>query len=191
MMSDLLAVSSAPWLSLGIALVMFGFAPGLLLAAILKLFATDDPRRKELQAELHAVPRWERPFWVFEQFEVALREGLFPELQWQFGRHIWHRSKIESGLESHRRWPESFEVPDDETKDVVRPGDLVKLMWSVRRFPGERMWVKVVSRDGDRLTGTLNNWAVFVHLRPGEVVEFHIDDIIDCILEDDEVGEVA
>jgi hypothetical protein len=31
----------------------------------------------ELVAELHAVPRLERPFWVLEQLDVALFEGLW------------------------------------------------------------------------------------------------------------------
>ena len=33
-----------------------------------------------LHAELYAVPRWERPFWVFEKLDLALRQGLFPEV---------------------------------------------------------------------------------------------------------------
>ena len=42
--------------------------------------APHDPRRRELVAELSAVPRVERPFWVFEQLEVAVSEGLWPRL---------------------------------------------------------------------------------------------------------------
>jgi hypothetical protein len=66
-------------------------------------------------------------------------------------------------------------------------------MWSVKRMPGERMWVTITHRDGDNLTGTLYNWAVFAYLRPDETVTFHIDDIIDCIFEDegDEAEQVA
>jgi hypothetical protein len=52
---------------------------GAMLRLIVLAFHREDPRRQELLAELHAVPRWERPFWVMEQLEVALFEG------------IWHR----------------------------------------------------------------------------------------------------
>jgi hypothetical protein len=154
------------WGVFAVALLIFGLAPGLLLALIVRLLAKDDPRRRELQAELYAVPRWERPFWVCEQLEVALRVGLFPQVSWYFGRWVWHRSKLESGLESHRRWPDSFEIPSEEDKAELRPGDTVRLMWSVKRYAasGERMWVEITHRDGDRLVGTLKNWAVFVHV---------------------------
>jgi hypothetical protein len=64
------------WPMLGIALLLFGFAPGAVLRVILLAFPPDDPRRRELLGEVHAVPRIERPFWVAEQVEVALFEGL-------------------------------------------------------------------------------------------------------------------
>lgn len=62
----------------------------------------------------------------------------------------------------------------------------MKLMWSVKRSWGERMWVKVTEREGDRLVGTIDNWPVFAYLSPDEKVKLHIDDIIDCMFE----GEV-
>ncbi len=46
-------------------------------------------------------------------------------------------------------------------------------------------------RDGDLLVGTLDNWAVYAYLRPEETTKFHIDDIIDCIFEDDGVEDEA
>jgi len=48
------------------------------------------------------------------------------------------------------------------------------------------MWLTLTERDGDRLVATLDSWAVFAFLDPGEVVECHVDDSIDCILEDEE-----
>lgn len=169
-----------------LAVLIFGLAPGLVLAVIVRLIPDLD-RRYELQAELYEVPRWERPFWVAEQFEVALRIGLVPRVEWGWGRYVWHRCTLESGLERHLEHPDSFEIPDDETKTEIRPGDHVKLMWSVKRFPGERMWVTVAERKGDWLVGTLNNMAIFVYMHPDERIAFHIDDIIDCTLEDDEI----
>ena len=64
------------WPMLALALVVFGFAPGLVLRLIVLAFPKKDLRRKELLGELHAVPRVERPFWVAEQLEIALFEGL-------------------------------------------------------------------------------------------------------------------
>lgn len=55
---------------------MFGFAPGALLRLIVLLYPRDHPRRRELIGELYAYPRIERPFWVAEQLELALAEGL-------------------------------------------------------------------------------------------------------------------
>lgn len=174
-----------------IALLIFGFLPGLVLALIVRLFPKDDPRRRELQAELYAVPRWERPFWVCQQFEVALRLGLAPEIAWYWGRFVWHRAKVESGREMHKKYPDSFWVPDAEEKAMLRPGDLVKLMWEVKRSPGERMWVKILHRDGDVLIGRLLNWPVYVHLDPDAIVRFRIDDIIDYELADEGDGPEA
>lgn len=166
-----------------LALVIFGFAPGMVLALIVRLIPDID-RRKELQAELYEVPRWERPFWVAQQFEVALRIGLPWHVEWFWGRHVWHRCKLEAGLELHLEAPDTFEVPDEDLKTRIRPGDQVKLMWSVARFPGERMWVTVTHRKGDRLVGTLDNYAIFAFLKPDEEVKFHIDDIIDCAFDE-------
>lgn len=39
--------------------------------------------------------------------------------------------------------------------------------------------------------GTLDNWAIFAYLHPDETIKFHIDDIIDCILADDEPDDAA
>jgi len=36
----------------------------------------------ELRGELHHVPRFERPFWVMEQLELALVEGLGQRIVW-------------------------------------------------------------------------------------------------------------
>ncbi len=76
MIEDLLdAIVS--WRTLLAVLLVYGFAPGALLRLIVLAFRRDDPRRSEMLAELHAVPFAERPFWVFEQLEVALFEGIW------------------------------------------------------------------------------------------------------------------
>jgi hypothetical protein len=64
------------WPTLGIALLVFGFAPGVAMRLIVLFYRRGNPRRQELLGELYAVPRIERPFWVVEQLEVAIFEGL-------------------------------------------------------------------------------------------------------------------
>ena len=64
------------WQTLFIALLVFGFAPGAALRLIVLAYQREDPRRKELLSELSHVPRIERPFWVAEQLETALSDGL-------------------------------------------------------------------------------------------------------------------
>jgi hypothetical protein len=65
------------WRTVLVALLVFGFAPGALLRLIALAFRRDDPRRSELLAELRVVPRVERPFWVVEQLELAVFEGVW------------------------------------------------------------------------------------------------------------------
>jgi hypothetical protein len=64
------------WPTLGIAVLVFGFAPGIAIRLIVLCYPRGNPRRRELIGELYAVPRIERPFWVAEQLEAALFEGL-------------------------------------------------------------------------------------------------------------------
>jgi len=64
------------WPTLSIALLVFGFAPGVVLRLIVLFYPRGHLRRRELLGELYAVPRIERPFWVVEQLEIALFEGL-------------------------------------------------------------------------------------------------------------------
>jgi DNA-binding transcriptional MerR regulator len=71
-----LLVQIVSWPTLGISLVVFGFAPGAVLRLIILAFPRDDPRRRELHGELYAVPWISRPFWVIQQLEVGLFEGL-------------------------------------------------------------------------------------------------------------------
>ncbi|MFC6356693.1 hypothetical protein [Luethyella okanaganae] len=74
-MNDILQ-SLLSWPLLMVALAVYGFFPGLFARLISLAFHKEDPRRKELQAEVYAVPRWERPFWVLEQLERAISEAL-------------------------------------------------------------------------------------------------------------------
>ncbi|WP_410574362.1 hypothetical protein [Amycolatopsis sp. cmx-4-61] len=67
---------AASWDTLLLALLIYGFAPGFVLRLLVKLYPEDDPRRRELVAELYAVKRLWRPFWVADALGAVLVEGL-------------------------------------------------------------------------------------------------------------------
>lgn len=179
MMSELFdAVLS--WPTFVAALFVFGFAPGAVLRLIVLAFHHDDPRRRELIAELYAVPRLQRPVWVAEQLEVALFEGLGERLIWAATGRIIHRWHLESGVTRNNAYPESFWIPSDDEKLGLRSGDLVKLMFQMKDGSGERMWVIVTSVRGDKFKGELNNTPfVIPRLEPGKTLKFRRHHIID------------
>ena len=170
------------WPTFLVALVVYGFAPGALLRMICLAFHREDPRRYELRAELFAVPRLVRPFWVAEQLEVALFEGLGERITWAATGRIIHRWHLESGVERHREYPDTFWIPNDAWKAQVGAGDCVKLMFEMGDGYGERMWVDVTSAKGNRLAGTLRNTPSFIpRLAPGDKVKFRRDHIVDIL----------
>jgi hypothetical protein len=173
------------WSTFIAVLIVYGFAPGALLRLICLAFHRDDPRREELRAELHAVPRIERPLWVFEQLEVALFEGIGDRLYWAATGRIIHRWHLESGVERNREYPDSFWIPDERWKDEIVPGAKVKLLFEMNDGYGERMWVKVTSMKKDRFVGSLFNTPSFIpRLAAGDKIKFHRDDIIDIVLDE-------
>ncbi len=185
-------VHAIAWPTLLVALLVFGFAPRAILRVIVLAFPSDEPRRRELLAELHAVPRLERPFWVVEQLEVALVEGLGGRLVWAATGRVIYRWHLGSGVESNRAYPESFEIPDEEDKQALEPGDAVKLMFRMRDEWCERMWVDVVTVKKRRLVGRLrNDPAAIPRLYFGDTVKFRREHIIDILWKDpDRPGEL-
>jgi hypothetical protein len=90
------------WETFLISLLVFGFAPGAVLRLLVLAFHRDDPRRSEMLAELHRVSRLERPYWVFEQLEVALFEGIWERLLWAGTGRIYGRWHLGPALAGHR-----------------------------------------------------------------------------------------
>lgn len=187
-MSIALESLSAPHLLVA-ALLIFGVAPGVLLRIISLAYRHDDPRRHEMVAELYAVPRWERPFWVLEQAEVALFEGLWERALWMAtGRIIW-RWRLESGLELNLRHPGTFWIPDEDERATLQPGDVAKLIFRMKDGWGERMWVTVTERTRDRYVGTLSStpagipklsYGDRIRFRPHHVIDIEIDEAVSC-----------
>lgn len=167
------------WQSFLVALVVFGFAPRAALRVIVLAFPRDDPRRHELLAEVHAVPRLERPVWVFEQLEVALFEGLGDRIVWAATGRVIHRWHLESGVERNRLYPDTFPIPSDELRRAIRPGHVVKLLFEMNDGWGERMWVEVLDVKRRHIVGELCNQPVGIpRLAPGDTVKFTPEHVI-------------
>jgi Uncharacterized protein conserved in bacteria (DUF2314) len=168
-----------------VVLLVFGFAPGAVLRLIALAYHRDDPRRSEMLAELYTVPWLERPLWVAQHLERALFEGLWERITWAATGRIIHRWHLGSGVERNRQYPETFEIPDEEAKQAVEPGVLVKLMFEMRNpnkwfLGGERMWVEVVAVKRRQIVGRLINEPLGLpRLYPGDKVKFTRDHIID------------
>jgi hypothetical protein len=64
------------WQTLLTVILVFGFAPGFLLRLLLSIYPRNHPRRRELVAQLYTLHRIERPFFVAEQLETVLFEGV-------------------------------------------------------------------------------------------------------------------
>jgi hypothetical protein len=108
-------VTAASWQTLPTVLVVFGFAPGLVLRLLVRIYPKSDPRRTELVAELYAMGWIERPLFVIQQMETVLFEG------------VPHRFKT---LRERRR-ARSHQI--HSPVDDIRPG-------TIPRHPGDPWW---------------------------------------------------
>jgi hypothetical protein len=180
------------WPLLLVALAVYGFFPGLIARLISLAFSKDDPRRKELIAEVYAVPRLERPFWVAEQLERAITEGIWERASWavwnQIDGRFVNKWMLGDGIERNAEYPDTFEIPTAEDIAELAPGDTVKLMFEAKGkrtylkdgCVGERMWVKVTEVRGDKFVGELDNYpVVWNRLVAGDRIEFERKHIID------------
>ena len=172
------------WPTFIIALTVFGFAPGAVSRLVVLAFPGDDPRREELIAELYAVPCIERPFWVAQQMEVALFEGLWGRVVWAATGRVIYRWHLESGVKLNRAHPKTFWIPSEAEKEALAPGAVVKLLFGMRDGWGERMWVDVTAVKGKKITGTLRNHPIAIpHLHDGDKINFTAEHIIDILNE--------
>ncbi len=167
-----------------VAVFVFSVVPGLAVRVLSLAYHRDDPRRAEMRAELHAVPRVERPFWAAEQLESVVFEALPQRVESALTGRLIYRWKLASGVECNRRWPDSFEIPSDAAKADVIPGDYVKLIFETNDW-GERMWVEVAEVDGDRYVGRLSNLPAGIpRLYPEDRIRFKSEHIIDIDWQD-------
>lgn len=109
------------WPTLGMALLVFGFAPGVVLRLIVLFYRRGNLRRQELLGELYAVPRIERPFWVAEQLEVALFEGLCDRYK------AWRNSPATWISPEHKKLKLQLEREIKRQQRAVELGNLPRL----------------------------------------------------------------
>lgn len=167
-----------------LVIAIYGFAPGFLLRLIVLSYERNDPRREELIAELYTVPRLNRPFWVAEQIETAMFDALGPRIQWALTGRLILRWKLRSGVKQHQLYPTTFEIPSEDERQAVEPGDMVKLMFEQSDGWGERMWVCVEKARRRSLVGRLDNLPLdFPRLDYGSKVRFRREHIIDIDLD--------
>lgn len=175
-----LVSSVVSWPTLLIAVLVYGFAPGFLLRLIVLSYKKDNPRRSELIAELYTIARHKRPFWVAEQIETAIFDGLVPRAHGAMSGRIINRWRLKSAIALHRTHSGSFWVPSDEDMNEICSGDLVKLIFTQRDGWTERMWVQVSKVGRSKFIGLLADEPFgFCRLHAGDKISFKRGDIID------------
>lgn len=185
---ELLIGSIASWPTFLLIVAVFGFFPGFTLRILVLGYRKEDPRRKELVAELYVLPYWKRPLWVAEQLETVAFDGVWPRVHFTLEGRLFHRWSLGSGVRMNRKHPDTFEIPTDEDKAAIKPGALVKLMF--QHHDGEwieRMWVCVTKVGRFRMEGELFNepFDYFAHLESGSKVKFRAKHVIGIVYEDD------
>lgn len=96
---------------------------------------------------------------------------------------------LENVYEIKLEAPYTFYVPSKEVIDQLKPGDIVKLIFTADKgkdgFIGERMWVEITERTGHAFKGELNNEPFIVEsLELGTEIAFGAENICDTEYED-------
>jgi hypothetical protein len=99
-LAKLLETPKAIWLYF-LAVLLFGFLPGFTLRLMVKLYPPGDERRKVLLADMYELPRHKRWFFVAEQLETVLIEGL-PERIRQLPLIFHGRASLRALLQPER-----------------------------------------------------------------------------------------
>jgi uncharacterized protein YegJ (DUF2314 family) len=88
--------------------------------------------------------------------------------------------KLKNGEESNQANPKTFYIPSRKERESLKEGDIVKLMFTFQEEgTTERMWVQVVSKDGNQYKGLLDNDpATTQSIKAGDEVIFSPEHII-------------
>lgn len=82
----------------------------------------------------------------------------------------WSLANVEARAASHA----SFKIPPRTKREVLCVGEFAKLVFvDLPDSNGERMWVEIVSTEGDRYRGRLRNTPVVIRdLEENDLIEF-------------------
>ena len=83
---------------------------------------------------------------------------------------------------------DTFQLPNEEDIASIVSGSCIKLIFA-NEHNAERMWVKVISITGKYWKGTMENNAVFLPIKYGQLIIFKPEQIINIWMELDEKGE--
>ena len=90
---------------------------------------------------------------------------------------------LDDGAATHREFPDTFQIPSQERRESLKPGDLAKLIFRIEfgdEAHVERMWVQVTAVRPEFYVGVLDNDPCCTdEIRSGMRVEFHADHVID------------
>jgi hypothetical protein len=89
-----------------------------------------------------------------------------------------------SAEECHARTPERFWIPDKADRDSLQPGDTAKVLFRTYtgdNIGGERIWIEVAGRVGDKYIGRLGNTPFIIAGKYGDRVYFRAKHVIDII----------
>ena len=84
------------------------------------------------------------------------------------------KPKLTNCEKMHRRYPTTFEIPDEQDLDSLQVGDFVKVI-----VPGERFWVIIRERTGDNWIGQIDNDIEQEQLKYGDLIQFTRHNICD------------
>jgi hypothetical protein len=92
-----------------------------------------------------------------------------------------------SAEECHAQSPETFWIPDRADRDSLQPGDVAKVIFKTYTgdVSGERIWIEVTGRVGDKYTGRLGNKPFIIAGKYGDRVYFRAEHVIDIIRKDE------
>jgi hypothetical protein len=92
--------------------------------------------------------------------------------------------RFRNAQELHRLYPETFEVPTAKQLVGIEAGSYVKVSVefpeNVEGMDGERFWVEVLEREGNRLRGRVGNELVATAdhgLNLGDQIAFSIENV--------------
>jgi hypothetical protein len=89
---------------------------------------------------------------------------------------------LENAEERAQQYPSSFELPPEKERKNLKKGDYAKCIFlaAVPQYglDGDRMWVQVKRREGDRYVGELANAPTIVDAELGDEVKFGPEHVI-------------